>query len=152
MDWILILIIAVWIQLKYNDMKERYEKKEHERKQREALEADKTDIDPITGNFTSKSDGMRYDSYGVLIGIAKKKDKKSPTGEVVRETLKDILPLVSLLEISNQYWVFAHEIYDKLNDVDNKTKFTEQEIKELRKALYDISKRITKAADLLYIR
>jgi hypothetical protein len=66
MDWILILIIAVWIQLKYNDMKERYEKKEHERKQREALEADKTDIDPVTGDFTSKYNGMRYDADGGL--------------------------------------------------------------------------------------
>lgn len=35
-------------------------------KKRKSWEDDKTDIDPITGDYTSRYNGMRYDKHGCL--------------------------------------------------------------------------------------
>lgn len=37
---------------------------DEESKKRKAWEDDKTDVDPVTGDYTSRYNGLRYDKHG----------------------------------------------------------------------------------------
>lgn len=59
---LLILVVLICIAAKGSNDKTL----SREAKGKAWLEADKTDIDPVTGDWTSRYDGMRYDKYGVV--------------------------------------------------------------------------------------
>lgn len=42
-----------------------YKSKRNEN-QLESFESNKTDIDPVTGDYTSKYDGLRHDKFGIV--------------------------------------------------------------------------------------
>lgn len=52
--------------------KDRETPKQKREKERLALwKADMTDVDPITGDYTSKHNGLRYDKHGIPLSRAK---------------------------------------------------------------------------------
>lgn len=58
--WIATFVLIYWATKGKSKSTKRY-------KGRKAWEEGKTDIDPVTGDYTSKYDGQRYTKEGILI-------------------------------------------------------------------------------------
>lgn len=67
---------------------------------------------------------------------------------IMRERLEDLRLAISWRDIANRYFSkSASWLYHKLDGIDSKRGFTEEETKQLKRALYDLSDRIRAAAD-----
>ncbi len=67
---------------------------------------------------------------------------------IMRERLEDLRLAISWRDIANRYFSkSASWLYHKLDGIDSKGGFTEEEAEQLKRALYDLSDRIRAAAD-----
>lgn len=78
--------------------------------------------------------------------------EKAEKDNTVKQRMQDILLCVSWREIANTYFDRpASWLYNKLNAIDDNGGFTEKEKELLRGALFDLSERIRRAAETIYV-